>query len=144
MNTVFAFKDLDIFKTHAAILAPPLFTAALLTDILKSDTVVPATDWLMEHPSLVLKIIGWSILLLSAASCVSIVLVIVDVLVIRANSWASVRLEESVVFLFLGTAFITAGLLILLVVFKQPPILVLNPFWHLGFIAYGLKLVEKY
>jgi hypothetical protein len=141
---MFAFKDLDIFKTHAAILTPPLFAAAYITDKAKTDMSDFAPMWLVEHPWLILQIIGWGMFLLLATLAVWIVFLLVDTGIAWIDAWIASLCGSSLVFLWLGTSSITAGLLILLVVFNQTPVLVLNPFWHLGFIAYGFTMMERW
>jgi len=99
----------------------------------------PILDWLRGASHSWLKISGWAFWLLIVVAVVSIVFLLID----QAIVWLHVQTGDKFVMPWFGFASLTAGVFVFSYVFPGMPISPLNPFLHLGFLAYGLSLVDR-
>lgn len=137
---MFAVKDIESLKNLASILTIPFFSAAYVIDGALDTIQDPMLDWLRNSSSLWLKLGGWVLWLLLVVAVVAIVFLLID----QAIVWLHVKVEEAgFIMPWFGFASLTAGVFVFSYVFPHMPASPLNPFWHLGFLAYGLSLVDR-
>jgi len=134
-----AVKDLESLKHIAARLFIPFFAAALLSDggigFLNDQTLQVGVN----SPVFAIKIASWTIGFMMAVAVVAFATLIIDQSVI----WIHVRTGDKIVMPWVGFASLTCGLFIFSNVFPNMPKSPLNPFWHLGFLAYGTTLIDR-
>ena len=136
---MFAIKDIESLKNLAAILTIPFFSAAYVIDGALNTIQDPILDWLRHSSHPWLKIGGWVLWLLVVVAVVAVVFLLID----QAIVWLHVQTGDQFVMPWVGFASLTAGVFVFSYVFPHMPESPLNPFWHLGFLAYGLSLVDR-
>ena len=136
---MFAVKDIESLKNLASILFIPFFSAAYVMDGALDTVQDPVLDWLRKSSLQWLKISGWAIWLLLVVAVVTLVFLLIDQVVV----WLHVQTGDHLVMPWVGFASITVGAFVFCYVFPNMLASPLNPFWHLGFLAYGLSLVDR-
>lgn len=136
---MFAIKDIESLKNLAAILTIPLFSAAYLMEGPFEIFRDPAIDWLRNSPHPWLKISGWAIWLIFLVAVVAIIFLLID----QAIIWLHIQTGGRYIMPWLGFSCLTIGILGLSYAFPKMPTSPINPFWHLGFLAYGLSLMDQ-
>ena len=136
---MFAIKDIESLKNLAAILTIPFFSAAYVIDGALDTIQDPVLDWLRSSSHQWLKVGGWVFWLLVVVAVVAMVFLLID----QAIVWLHVQTGDHFVMPWAGFASLTAGVFVFSYVFPHMPVSPLNPFWHLGFLAYGLSLVDR-
>ena len=136
---MFALKDIESLRNLASILTIPFFAAAYLIDGALETIHDPFLDWLRNFPHPLVQIGGWAFWLLIVVAVVAIIFLLID----QAIVWVHVQTGDKFVMPWVGFTSLTAGVFIFCYVFPKMPLSPLNPFWHLGFLAYGLSLVDR-
>ena len=137
---MFAIKDIESIKNLASILTIPFFSAGYAIDGAVETIQDPILEWLQNSSHHWLQIGGWGLWLLLVVAIVTIVFLLID----QGIVWLHFKIEAvGFIMPWFGFASLTAGVFVFSYVFPNMPASPLNPFWHLGFLAYGLSLVDR-
>lgn len=136
---MFALKDIESLKNYASIITIPFFSAAYATDCALGTINDPALGWLKNFDYPLLRVCGLALWLLATVTVIAIVVIVIDEIVV----WLDSNSGETFVMLLMAFTCITVGIFIFCYIFPKMPTSPLNPFWHIGFLAYGLSLVNR-
>lgn len=136
---MFALKDIESLKNHASILTIPFFSTAYVIDCALKTIHDPFLGWLksLDHP--LLQFSGLPLWLLAVVAIVAVILILIDKLVV----WLDSNTGEFFVMFWVGFTCMAAGFFVFCYFFPKMPTSPLNPFWHIGFLVYGLSLVNR-
>lgn len=136
---MFALKDIESLKNLASVLTIPFFAAAYAMDCALETFHDQFLGWLKNFSHPLIHFGGLVIWLLAIVAIAAGILIVIDKIVV----WLDSNTGELFVMFWVGFTFMTAGAFIFCYVFPKAPTSPLNPFWHLGFLAYGLSLVNR-
>lgn len=136
---MFALKDIESLRNLASVLTIPFFSAAYVIDGARDTIKDPILDWLRNFPHSLVQIGGWAFWFMIVVMVVASVFLLIDETIV----WLHVKTGDHLVMPWIGFTSLTAGIFVFCYVFPKMPASPLNPFWHLGFLAYGLSLVDR-
>lgn len=136
---MFALKDIESLKNLSSVLTIPFFAAAYALDCALETLHDQFLGWLKNFSHPLIQFSGVAIWLLVVVALASGIVILIDKIVV----WLDSNTGELFVMFWVGFTFMAAGIFVFCYVFPKMPASPLNPFWHLGFLAYGLSLVNR-